>query len=112
MLKSILHLLTDERYPKWFRLLNGFSLTPILAWPIIAFASTYLLEFTEGLFIDTVTSLVIALVNFYPLYLLRMFLYSFQTYSESKQLAVFTPLFVLGVSSFIVIQLLFLMQTS
>src|SRR5579872_3427450 len=79
----------NQTHPKWLVRLNYISLAGIVAWPLVAFTSIFLLDHPTNLL---TTYFYIFLIDTYPIPLLLLTWLSFKLYPFSRVLAAAFPM--------------------
>jgi DKNYY family len=83
---------TDQ--PIWFRVLNVMILVPIIAWPLVAFLSCFMLDHPKD---EAATLRWFYLTNAYPIYLLVLVWLNTKIFKINKRLGLIIPIvFIIG----------------
>lgn len=81
---------STTKKPIWFILLNLLFLVPILAWPLVFYASLFTFDNPNAN--GNLQMLIFVAVNAYPLYLIALMLLNFRVYRNNKRLTTILPI--------------------
>ena len=106
MIKRIIGQIFLKGLPKWFRLLNGSLLLPILLWPFVLYTTIFFFDNPKNL---GLTYLAFFAVNAYPIYLLTVAYFNSKLFQKNKILGSILPTTTLSFLTVGVVYILFSM---
>jgi len=107
-MKKVLSFFNTDGLPTWFIIVNILNLALILAWPIVAFMSVFMLD-KPNPSIWIILSYI--LINVYPLFLILNLILTFKLYKRNKTIAIILTVLPLLFATIVFLLIMNLMLT-